>query len=196
MTKQVEEWRPVVGYEGLYEVSNFGNVRSIDRYVLTKGGGIRICYGTLIQQRLDKDGYPSITLHKDGKQNGVNVHRLVALAFITIPEYLKHIPSNKLQVNHKDENKENNCAKNLEWCDARYNNNYGTRNEKVSQKLKNNERSKKVYQYSKDLILIKEYPSVSEITRVNNFKRASITKCCNGKCTNAYGFIWSFNKLN
>ena len=119
----MEIWKPVVGYENLYEVSNYGRVRSLDR--VDCAGRKR--KGKELKQRSDKDGYKRAGLSKNGTSKPLLVHRLVAIAFISNPQ-------NKPQINHKDENKANNCVWNLEWCDQAYNNNYGTRNERATKK--------------------------------------------------------------
>ena len=104
----MEEWRAVPGYEGLYEVSNKGNVRNVRR-------------NTLLRLPKTNKGYIRVCLCKNGKIYGKFVHRLIAQAFLPNPDNLP-------QVNHLDEDKSNNCVDNLEWCDGKYNVNYGTRN--------------------------------------------------------------------
>lgn len=108
-----EIWKPVVEYEGLYEVSNLGNVYS---YKSDRN----------LKQSKDSNGYIRISLYKDGKATGTLVHRLVAEAFIPNP-------NNYPIINHKDENPSNNDVENLEWCTYEYNNNYGTRNKRISE---------------------------------------------------------------
>lgn len=122
-----EEWKDIKGYEGLYQVSNLGRVRSLSRYV--KHRTIYILKGKLLKQRTRGKGYLAVTLCKNSKLKHYYVHRLVAEAFIPNPNNLP-------QVNHKDENKSNNCVDNLEWCDDKYNTNYGTRNERHSMAIK------------------------------------------------------------
>ena len=107
----MEEWRAVPGYEGLYEVSNIGNVRNVRR-------------NTLLRLQKTKYGYIQVWLYKNGISTGLKVHRLVAQAFLPNPDNLP-------MINHKDEDKTNNRVENLEWCDAKYNNTYGTRQDKV-----------------------------------------------------------------
>ena len=119
----IEEWRPVVGYEGLYEVSNTGKVRSLDRYV-KNGCSYRLHKGKVISLLKGEYGYIQVNLYYNGKNYKKYVHRLVAEAFLPNPDNLP-------QVNHKDEVKSNNCVDNLEWCSAKYNVNYGTRKDKV-----------------------------------------------------------------
>ena len=119
-----EIWKPIVGYEGYYEVSNLGRVRSIDRFVIDKTGRRQFKKGTLLNYRPDRQGYCIVSLSINRKYKTKCVHTLVADAFIPNPDNLP-------QVNHKDEVKSNNCVDNLEWCTAKYNANYGNRNKKV-----------------------------------------------------------------
>lgn len=118
-----EEWRPIPGYEGLYEVSSFGRVRSLDRYVKSGYGSYRLHKGKVLNPVKDKYGYLAVNLQAG---NRCNIHRLVAQAFIPNSDNLP-------QVNHKDENKSNNRVDNLEWCDRKYNCNYGTRNIRIGE---------------------------------------------------------------
>ena len=120
----IEEWRPVVGYEGLYEVSNTGQIRSFDRYVKYSNGRIHLHKGKVLSPIKDKDGYLQVNLCYNGKIHQIKVHRIVAQAFIPNPNNLP-------QVNHKDEDKTNNSVDNLEWCTVKYNNNYGSRKDKA-----------------------------------------------------------------
>ena len=124
MTKS-EVWRDVVGYEGLYKVSNKGNVRSVAR----KDSIGRKCGGRMLKPLSHKVGYLQVQLHKNGKMKNKYIHRLVAEAFIP---NLNNLP----EVNHIDEIKDNNELSNLEWCTRQYNNNHGTRIERVSKKVR------------------------------------------------------------
>ena len=142
----IEEWRPVVGYEGLYEVSSYGRVRSLDRFYY------RLHKGKVLSPTKDRYGYLTVTLNCNGKSKTIKIHRLVAQAFIENPDNLP-------QVNHKDEVKSNNCVDNLEWCSAKYNNNFGTRQERYRNTmlekghwsgLSREEYEKKRYQENKD----------------------------------------------
>lgn len=122
-----EIWKDIVGYEGLYQVSNLGNVKRLKGY---KGRGKGyIVEEHLIQPSINSRGYQNVILCKNGKTKTFAMHRLVAIAFLDNSDNLP-------QVNHKDEDKTNNCVDNLEWCDSKYNNNYGTRNKKCSDKWK------------------------------------------------------------
>lgn len=117
-----EIWKPVKGFEGYYEVSNLGRVRRLDRYDYGCGYP-RLYKGGVLKSLCGSGGYYHIMLCKDGTRITKNVHRLVAETFIPNP-------NNYSQVNHKDEDKSNNTIDNLEWCDAKYNTNYGTKNKR------------------------------------------------------------------
>lgn len=120
----METWKNVPGYEGYYEVSDLGRIRSVDRIVLVNSNGRtfeRKLKGRILKQAFDGRGfYLQSNLARDGETKMVLVHRVVALAFLDNPNNLP-------EVNHKDEDKTNNYASNLEWCSHKYNNNYGTK---------------------------------------------------------------------
>ena len=114
-----EIWRPIEGYEGLYEVSSYGRVKSLEKSYIRKNGIIDHKSERILIPIKDKDGYLQVKLYKDKKQYTRKLHRLVAEAFLDNPY-------NKPEVNHKDEDKTNNRVDNLEWCDGKYNINYGS----------------------------------------------------------------------
>lgn len=176
-----EEWRDIEGYEGLYQVSSLGRVRSLKRFNVNTGeyeNRLRILKSTF-----NKRGYKMVTLINRTVRKSKTVHRLVAQAFIPNPNNLP-------QVNHKDENKENNSVGNLEWCDNAYNHGYGTRIERCAAKLK-----KKVIQYSLDGGFMAEYDGVRDAVKANGFKaNSSISECCTGKRKTAYGYIWRYKE--
>lgn len=124
-----EIWKDIEGYEGLYQVSNKGRVRSLDHTTFHKNrhGTFNLSQysGGIKAQRLFKCGYMYVILNKEGTPRTFRVHRLVAQAFILNPENLPHI-------NHKNEDRTDNRAENLEWCDSKYNNNYGNRSRKLA----------------------------------------------------------------
>ena len=215
----MEEWRPVVGYEGLYEVSNMGRVKSVERIVRCNRG-YRTVSERILKGNKNIDGYLQVELCQDGKMKPCTIHRLVAQAFLDNSEGYK-------EINHKDEDKTNNCVENLEWCDRLYNANYGTRNERVAEKLRgrklseetirkmsekhrgrkhseeaikkmsekqrNNSRtSKPVYSVDKVTGEIKEYPSAKEAERCTGIYHGSIIRCCRGERNSAGNFYWYY----
>ena len=166
---ETEIWKDIEGYDGMYQVSNLGRVKSF------KQGKERI-----MKPVYDTYGYLQVGLSKNGKQKFCSIHRLVAQAFIPNPDNLP-------EINHKDENKENNSVENLEWCDKKYNNNYGTRNQRVAEKL-----SKPVFQYTKDGKFVREWKSTKDVQRNLGYYHSLISECCNGKRKSAYGFLWKY----
>lgn len=176
-----EIWKSVKGYEGYYEVSSYGRVRSLDRMVTRSDGKKRLFKGKILKMCFCGSGYLYVTLSKNGETNNKYPHRLVAETFLPNPNNLS-------EVNHKDENKTNNCAENLEWCSHLYNANYGTRNKRVAEKL-----SMPVHQIDNvtdEVIAV--YPSVREAGRQTVFDFTAISACCRGKCKTAYGFKWRY----
>ena len=128
----MEEWRDVKGFEGFYAVSNYGRVKTVDHYSPYKKipGKVQHIKESIKTLGKDKNGYSTVMLYKGSEIKKLcKVHRLVAEAFIDNPNNLP-------QVNHKDENKSNNNVSNLEYCDCVYNNNYGTRNKRISENKK------------------------------------------------------------
>lgn len=123
-----EIWRDIKGYEGLYQVSNLGRVKSLERYVKGIYGLRKVQQKIISITRIRTNGYMQVHLTKNGIAKTYQVHRLVAEAFIPNPHNLPI-------VNHKDENKINNCVWNLEWCTYSYNLTYGNRLLKVKNTL-------------------------------------------------------------
>lgn len=122
----METWKDIKGFEGMYQVSNFGNVRSLDRCVQFKDGRVAHYRGKPMKTRITADGYVQVQICRDcNSVKTVKVHRLVAEAFVPNPDGMK-------EVNHIDEDKTNNRAENLEWSDRLRNCNHGTRNERIS----------------------------------------------------------------
>lgn len=160
----VEIWKDIEGYCGCYQVSNFGNVKSLN-YMHT--GREKI-----LKVEKTKCGYLRVIFCKDGKIKRFSVHRLVAQAFIPNPYNLP-------QVNHIDENKTNNIVSNLQWCSSQYNINYGHRNEKISKKVLCVETGK-------------VYTSTHQVERELGFANSNISRACNGKQKSAYGFHWRY----
>jgi hypothetical protein len=184
-----EVWKDIENYEGLYQVSNLGNVRSLDRVINSCYNSKQLIKGKVKVQELKNDGYMRVTLHKDGKGKHHYVHRLVAEAFIPNPDDLP-------QVNHKDENKTNNNVDNLEWCTNEYNHTYGTINKRISESQINDpQKSKKVYQYTLDGQLVKVWASTKECGR-NGYPSRCISNCCLGKQKQHQGFRWLYDNIS
>lgn len=180
----MEFWRDIKGYEGLYQISNYGRVKSLERYVKHYKGGVRL-KKEIILEPVIVCGYFKVNLYKENILKQFSIHRLVAQAFIPNPDNLP-------EVNHKDENKQNNNATNLEWVNDKYNTNYGTRNKRVSDKMTNGKLSIPVLQYDLDGNFIKEWPSISEVRRLNNFHKYCIIQVCKNKQESAYGYKWKY----
>lgn len=121
-------WKPVAGYEGYYEVSDAGDVRSIDR-IVKKWDGEKLSRGRVLAPSVNLQGYLFVELFRDGIGKPKTIHRIVAEAFIPNP-------TNLPQINHRDEDKRNNRVENLEWCDGAYNIRYGTNRERAAQKMR------------------------------------------------------------
>ena len=172
----MEQWKSIAGYEGIYEVSDLGRVKSL------KHGKERI-----LKPGKDRGGYLQVVLYKDGKKKMLLVHRLVADAFIPNQNNLD-------TVNHKDEVKTNNVASNLEWMSQKDNLNYGTRNKRASEsKINHPSLSKKVQMLDKKTCeLLATFPSTMEAERVTGIDQGSISQCCNGKYKSTGGYIWMY----
>ena len=174
MDQLLEIWLPVKDYEGLYEVSSLGRVKSLQPW---RGSTERV-----LKPATDTYGYLKVNLYKDGKMKTHFVHRLVAQTFI--PNLLK-LP----EINHLDENPLNNRVENLEWCDRKYNINYGTRTEKAAKS-----KSKIVLQFTRDGQLVREWPSTHEAQRQGGFQHGSISSCCLGKLNTHKGYLWKYKE--
>lgn len=169
-----EIFKDIKGYEGLYQISNFGNVKSLQRDK-----------EKLLRQYI-KRGYFQVGLSKEGTVAWKSVHRLVAEAFIDNPDNLP-------QVNHKDEDKTNNRVDNLEWCTADYNNKYGTRTKRAT---KSN--SKPIIQLNLNGEIIKEWRSAAEVEKELGFNDEFISDCAKQKYgrKTAYGYKWRYKEVS
>lgn len=163
-----EVWKDIEGYEGYYQVSNLGRVKSLQtmKYSHIKKCAIPVMRERVLKPFPNTDKYLMIDLKKDGKRNCQKVHRLVAKAFIP---NLDNMP----QVNHKDENKQNNCADNLEWCNCQYNNTYGTAKSRMAEKHK-----KKLIQISASGEVVNEWNSIGEATKDLGVSKNTIALWC------------------
>ena len=179
-----EQWKSVIGYEDLYEVSNLGNVRSKDRivYQLHKDGGQarHIYKGKMLKPQLQRNGYLAIDLHKAGSFIRFFVHRLVASSFVENPD-------GKPIINHKDSNRTNNRFDNLEWVTQSENVIHGYR---FGNMIPPHQR--KVGQYDFDGNLIRIWKSQTDVEREMGIFQANIYKVCYGKRNQAGGYVWRY----
>lgn len=168
-----EIWKDVIGYEGLYKVSNKGNVYSVAR----KDTIGRKCGGRTLRPRYHKHGYLHVVLHKNGIRKNKLVHRLVAEAFLPNP-------NNFLEVNHLDEIKDNNELSNLEWCDTKYNVNYGTRNKRAGKNL--SKKVKAVNVISGEVIRFKSTLEAGK----KGFSHGNVSMACRGVFKDRNGHLY------
>lgn len=179
----MEIWKPVPEYEGLYEVSNTGVIRSIYRYKKE------------LKPMISNTGYERVDLFKDHKRRQVSVHRVVASVFC-------HKPSCCNVVNHIDENKRNNNADNLEWTTQKSNANWGTARARAVANTDYHSRiidrtnlinavSKPISQYDKSGKFIKAWPSAAACSRETGIPISSIRRCALGQRKTAHGFTFT-----
>lgn len=207
----IEEWRKIkinkngidYDFSDAYEVSNLGNVRSIDRYVVSSNGRKRFLKGKMRTPILDKYGYLLVSLWKDGKGGLFKIHRLVCTMFLPNPNNLPII-------NHRDENPANNVLDNLEWCDNKYNTNYGNAIDKRTESWKaqwSKEQSKRMIETRRknDCVgspkyvlqicpitnaIINIFSSTMEAERLTNIQH--IYRVANGSRKTAGGYKWIY----
>lgn len=167
-----EKWKDIKGFESLYQISDYGRVKSLKRHTT---------FNRILNNNINKkNGYCYVSLSKNGKLYYKRVHRLVAQTFIPNPDNLP-------QINHKDQNKHNNKSTNLEWCTPKYNCNYGDRNKRMVATQR-----KKVIQYDLNHNVIKIWDSLSDIKRVLDYSISHISQCCNGYRKTANKYIWKY----
>lgn len=161
----MEIWKDIKGYEGKYQVSNYGNVKSMNYHRERKEKILSLCH--------DPSGYPFVLLYKNGKRKQCAVHRLVADAFLNNENGLPCI-------NHKDENKQNNHASNLEFCTVAYNNRYSKDTPVAQCDLEGNP--------------VKVWGSIREASETLKVGATNISACCRkyGRNKTAGGFIWRY----
>lgn len=178
-----ESWRSVKGLEGVYEVSDLGRVRSVNRSIVDKRGVTRRYKGRIIHQSINADGYYVVSLmYKNTSKTG-RVNRIVAEAFIYNED-----KDNKDIVNHIDENRLNNLLNNLEWCDTRYNITYGTAKERQVSKL-----SKPVYQVDVNTgLILNKFKSSAEAEEITGVSRGSVNAVSKGFQKTGGGFNWVY----
>ena len=179
-----EIWKDIPNYEGLYQASNLGRVKSLER--LDAIG--RKVNEKILKSARDRYGYYRIQLWKQSIGKAYQVHRLVWSAFNgPIPE--------GMQVNHIDEKPSNNSLSNLNLMTPKENCNWGTRNERAGKVLKNRkDLSKSVMQYDLQDNFVKEYPSAKQVERELGFDQGNICECCKGKRKTVHGFKWKYKE--
>lgn len=215
-----EIWKDIIGYEGIYQVSNRGRVKRLAFDYVDSIGRVSHSSEYIRKRRQLKGGYGVVMLCKGSKRKMFRIARLVAMAFIPNPE---HLP----QVNHKDENPMNDCVENLEWCTSKYNNNYGGHGKRISQAAKerykdpefiekmhvvyrqirnnpswkakqresqlNNSSSKAVVMMDLEGNDIKTFSSMMEASRQTGCYPNNISLCCNGiRLKKTGGYKWRF----
>ena len=163
----MEVFKSVVGYEGLYTVSNYGRIYSLQK-------------NKFLRSKSNGRGYLQVMLTKGKEHKMLYVHRIVAEAFLDNDDSLN-------EVNHKDENVQNNHVDNLEWCSKKYNLSYGTRIERIVQHFK-----KSVAQIDMDGNVVRIFDSLSDAERIFGYNHSNVSNCCNGKIPTAYGYKWRF----
>ena len=167
-----EIWKDIKGFEGVYQASNLGRIKSLER-INVLGRRVK---EKILKPLITRKGYYLIGLYKNSIQKFYYVHRLVWIAFNgQIPE--------GYEINHLNEVKSNNRLENLNLVTHKENINFGTRTEKCS---------KSVLQFTLEDILIKEYPSINQVARETGFNQGNICGCCNGKRKTAHGFKWKY----
>lgn len=173
-----EIWRDVLNFEGYYQVSNLGRVRSVDRFVNYKKGfnSKALKKGRLLSPKISNKGYLHLTLMKEGKNYYKSVHRLVAEAFIPNPNNLPYI-------NHINENKIDDRVENLEWCTPKH-------NVEVY-----HESRIKIYQYDLKGNFIKTWNSITKAAKSVNGDKTGIGHCCHNELKTYMGYIWTIKPL-
>ena len=176
----MEEWKDIKGYEGIYQISNKGRVKSLNR-IDSRG---RKRNEKILSPTPINGGYLHLNLYKNGKKKPYLIHRLVAEAFLPNPDNLP-------VVNHKDENKLNNNVENLEWCSVEYNNKYGTRQERITKKLKGKKKAhKKILCVETGEIFIGSQDVIDKM--IHNGTSSVIRNNLRGRTKKAYGYTFKY----
>ena len=183
-----EIWKDIKDFEGLYQVSNLGNVKSLSRYVKNKNGK-RIVEEKILKNQINKKGYYSVVLRKNNKSFTKEIHRLVAITFI---ENTNNYPV----INHIDGNKLNNKLDNLEWCTYKHNirEAYRLGLNRYTNLVNFKNLPKKVLQFDKSKKFITEFNSIREASRITKVCYNSIWLNCCGKQNYAGGYTWKYKE--
>lgn len=186
-----EIWKDIPKYEGLYQISNLGRIKSLSKFHRTMREYSSIGYYSkekILTPNVAKNGYLRVSLRNNGKTKYINIHRLVAQTFIPNPNEYNYI-------NHIDGNKLNNNVNNLEWCTQSHNAKEAFR---IGLHRKyfgtDNKRSRKVIQYDLKGNFIREWDYMMKITKELGYDYTNISKCCSGIYKKSYGYIWKYKK--
>ena len=179
-----EEWKSIIETNGKYEISNFGNLRSADRYARVCGNGKRFVKGKPIRPIKCSNGYLELQASMGKRRKCLLVHRLVALYFIPNP-------NGYTEVNHKDENPLNNHVDNLEWCTPKYNCNYGTRNKRCMEKVI----KRAINQLTLDGELIQTFSMIKDAERKTGINSSQIIRVCKNRNLTAGGYKWEYAEV-
>lgn len=171
-----EEWRSIKGYEGKYEVSSFGRVKSLSRFKCLLHGKEKNTHEKILKFDQHKNGYLFVHLYNNGSKRAYSVHRLVAEAFIPNTRSLP-------QINHIDGDKTNNNTDNIEWCTAKENNLHSAR-------VLHLECGVAIKQFDENGFFIKEYANTGIASEETGVNRSSICSCLIGRQKHAGGFLW------
>jgi hypothetical protein len=183
-----EKWKDIPEYEGYYQISNLGRVKSLSRNRKGNKGSLVLVKEAILKYSIDKYGYPRQALSKDGNLKHIPIHRLVAICFT------ENKNSNiYTQINHIDGNKLNNTPENLEWCDAKHNTKEAIRLglRCIGKSYKPRIDSKRISQFENGLYL-KTYESLSEAVRQTNLSKSGINNCLNNRSKSCGGFFWKY----
>ena len=186
---ETEVWKDIVGYEGLYQVSNYGRVKHLNA-IVTTCSGTKTTKERVLTPHIQNSGYLMVDLYKDNKRKNMLVHRLVAMAFVPNPNCLK-------VVNHKDSTRTNCHAENLEWCTMSYNHKYSYDNNNRRQYMnwksgKDNANSKPVFANDKNGKFVFRFDSIAEAERKTGILNNGIVQCLKGRSKTAGGYIWHY----
>lgn len=179
-----EVWKDIKGFEGCYQISNIGRVKSLERYVTYANGRTHIVYERILRLQKDRKGYIRACLVDNNKKKyNKQVHRMVAAAFIPNP-------NNFPQVNHINEVHGDNNVENLEWCSSEYNLNYGNRN-----KIASDTRGKDIIQFTMKGVPVCRHSGTRNAARalgLNPNCGANIAACAHHIKKSAYGYKWEW----
>lgn len=200
-TNNIEEWRDIKRYQGLYQISNLGRVKRLKR----KSSNGRVLEERILKNQVERKGYIGISLQVDGVKHREKIHRLIAEEFIPNPK-------NKAEVNHINGIKNDNRIENLEWVTPGENQKHayklGLRVVTELQRKASRETIKKampfaycktrkrINQYTKNEEYIRTWESIAEAIKELGLRKGTskITECCKGKIKTAYGYIWKYEQ--